>query len=203
MERNGGQAGWHCRQPWPLVLSLRYFYSDIQCSLQGAQVSGNSKAGRLGNGGSSPRSHSHGGNGSKSDVDILCSQCFFLQETRAGLLSDGFSPCISSPRVSEPGKRGGWSSRSTSFVDLSGSREQHGLAAEGTATSESGFRGGGTPPAGLHELVTCMAFRGGTHGGRLGVLLNLCALGIVVQRPRTALAGRADSFALQGPICQW
>lgn len=162
------------------------------------------RQGSLGNGGSSPRPHSRGGSGSESDVDILCLQRFLLEETRGGLLSDGFSPCISSPEVSEPGKLGGWSSRSTSFVDLSGSREQHGLGAESTATSESGFRGGGTSPAGLHELFTTWPSEE-AHMGDVWVSYSIClwVLGIVVQRPRTALAGREDSFALRGPICQW
>lgn len=137
-----------------LFCPLRYFYSDLQCSSRCPGILATARQGSLGNGGSSPRSHSRGGSGSKSDVDILCLQRFVLEETTGGLLSDGFSPCISLLKVSEPGKLGGWSSRSTSFADLPCSREQHGPWSESTATSESAFRGGGTSPAGLHELVT-------------------------------------------------
>lgn len=74
-----------------------------------------------------------------------CGACFWQIDTHeelTGGISAGFSLCISLPDMSESGWICTWSLPSTSFVDVSGSREQqHGFGAESTAASESGFGG--------------------------------------------------------------
>lgn len=116
------------------------------------------RCGSLQGGGSSHRPHSTGGSGRTSGMETLRLQGLLLADTSEGELlgmSKGFSPGISLPDITEHEELGGWSLGSTSFVDVSGSREQHGVGAESTAASESGLGGGRTSPAGLDELLSC------------------------------------------------
>lgn len=76
---------------------------------------------------------------------------------------------------------------------------QRALLLQNQASEEAGRL-----PHGLYELVTTRPAEQ-QHLVDVWVSYSICLRvpGIVVQRPRTALAGREDSLGLQGPLCQW
>lgn len=147
-ERKKGQA------VGPLFCPLRSFYSDTQCPPRCPGFVA-SKARPLRRRGCSPGSHGHGGSGSKRGVGLrVCrASCWQRPGKNRCLMCSQHPP--RHPKFANPNLEswaGGLPPALPSWV--SGSREQRGAGAERTGTSDSGFRGGRTPPA-RSEPVAC------------------------------------------------
>lgn len=93
-------------------------------------------------------------------MDLVLLQRFLRAEASGGLLLAGFSAPVSLYKASDPGQGGGRPSPSPALVDVSGSKEQHGVGSQSVAAAESGGRGGRPSRAGLHESVGTWPWEG-------------------------------------------